>query len=451
VNELQPTNLTFLPYYYELIQDHKHNELAIPGGKGCGKTTVARFWHHNRSLAAPGGISWWLAPDYSLTRWIGLEGYIRFLESLGWIEGVHFEVNYSQMVLRYRVNGHSIFFKSANSKLHGENLTHITIDETGSCDENGIIDALDRVRDERGGKTQKLFLGAPQGLNHFYDRFSSPDMKVAGEFGQFRYNDRKLVLHYRTYWNPFLPEDYVPGQVDNYGNDELLIRAWICGEFVPLSQGNCYKFNQLIHADKPYGPAKDVEQLFLLWDFNVGQVAWVAAQLIANEWYAVAESPHDCRTTDDAMDDFIKQFSPFIYKSHEIIIDGDANGWAGDTRGLTNDYQIIQARLFSGGYTNVRLAAPRYNDEIQTRVIVTNRAFNQNRVHINNELGHLIRSFNGTTWDNHGKIAKGSGDLVSHKSDAFSYGISRHERIRAREEQIRMVEKHGRRKRLVRT
>lgn len=437
-----------LPFQSVLLKDTEHIDLAMPGGVRSGKTWFGFLWKFARARANIGCKSGWVAPNFTLTKQVGLNGYVEFLDRMGWQEGVHYDVNLSEKIVRHRPFNHDTYFVSTNTRLIAYTWSDMVVDEEGDCDEQAIIDAKARVSDPRAKIRQCLHLGAPQGLNHYYRRFGGPELRTAGEHAQFRYDDHKLVLHFHTYWNRFIDSKYIDELIDNFGGDKQLIDAWVFGKFVPLSTGNCYRFNQLEHVGK-YGLIETNRQLYFGWDFNVGMVSWVQGQRHNTIWRFSRESGPSCDTTDDAMDELIKTFPVWEYGNHEILIDGDANGWAGHTRGLMNDYDIIQERLAKEGYRNVHIIAPHYNSAIQARVIATNRMFNKEMLYIDESCKYTIDSLNGTTWDNHGKIMKGSKDVVSHKSDALSYVISRQERIDSRDEQLRQLRQHGRQPRRV--
>jgi hypothetical protein len=182
---------------YLLASDKRY--LARPGGYGSGKTTFGVIFHHDRCIINQGCISWWLAPDYSTAR-VGFALYIEYLQNIGFHEGIHFKTRRSpDLEIEYINLEHIVKFKTANQLLQAESISHLTVDETGECADDKIARANARVRDPKAKVHQTLYLGAPQGLNHYYKRVILPGMSISGECGQFRHNDRVLVLHYRTH------------------------------------------------------------------------------------------------------------------------------------------------------------------------------------------------------------------------------------------------------------
>jgi hypothetical protein len=209
--------------------------------------------------------------------------------------------------------------------------------------------------------------------------------------------------------------------IDNYGDDEQLIKAWVLGQFVPLFANNVYRFNELTHCGD-YPAIRDCSHIILGWDFNVGQVAWAAQQMWEGQVRQIAEAPLKCDTTDDACDAFIRAFPPAMWRNHELIIDGDASGWHRDTRAYFSDYDIILNKL-RALYPRVMIRAPRSNESVRTRIVLTNRALARNLFVIDRSCKQTIRSMNQCTYDGRGGIEKPTGDTWTHWADAATYPL----------------------------
>ena len=435
---IEPATLSLLPYYERLLVDGidpetyqptgaGHSELAIPGGKGCGKTEFATLWHFIRCRINLGFSSWWVAPDYPLAK-IGYEAFCDFLRRIGWQEGVHFKVlKGSELSIELLAFKHRVFFKSANSNLEAANLSHVTFDEAGDSDPDGVRDACDRVRNINVPLRQKLFIGKPQGLNHYYQRFQMPDAQTWGEFNQFKSDGQRLVLNYRTYWNPFVGEDYVLSQLDNYGHDKQLVRSYVLGEFCPLFENAVYSFGEGNITSEPLHPQASIPTIGLSFDFNVGQLAYTAFQERDGAAFGVAEAPAKCADTDAACEAILRQFPRAEFENHAVVIDGDANGWSRDTRSRTTDYDIIRERL-RPNFGSVTIRAPHANGEVRSRILATNRALSENsytgaarKLFLSRHLKYTVDSMYRTFFDTRGQIAKPSGDTWTHRSDNVSY------------------------------
>lgn len=413
--------IELLPGQHRLFNDQSHFNLALPGGLGSGKTFFANLWHYDRARRNPNSWSWYANATRYLARYVSLETYKAMLFQIGQLENIHYTVNYSDLILTHNF-GHRVKFLSLETwkSLVAQELSHATIDEPGRAPDEAAIEIRNRVRCKKATLRQVLEVGAPQGITSYAKRYSGPDFVREGPFAE-SIDKRKLVLHFHTYWNKFLPSDYLANLLDNFGHDPQLCKAWICGEFVPLFQLMCYKFNQYTHVGD-YEPDPSIRKLILGFDFNVGQVAWVAEQQDKGACKAVAEAPPRCDTTDDACEAFKKQFPPIIWGQHEIDVDGDASGWHRDTRAYWSDYDIIENKL-KPDYPRLRVIARRSNESVQTRIVLTNRCFTKNLFCINRKCRQTIESFNSTTYDEKGGIAKPSGDSWTHRSDAATYPL----------------------------
>lgn len=402
-----------------MLEDYHTREMAIPGGLGSGKTEFGNYWHHTRVILNPKSRSWYIAPKYDLLRYVNMARYIAMLKALGYRENKHFKVNLSDRWIEYYF-GHVVFFKSANTaeQFIADEISHFTSDETGSSDKKAITYAQTRVRCPAAKVLQSLCLGTPQGLNHFAKRYSGPEFV---QDGPFKRTKDKLVLHFHTYWNKHLPKSYIGDLLSNLGHDPQLIKAWIFGQFVPLFEKGVYNFNQEKHT-AVIDPYFDNPMLYLGWDFNVGQVAWCAEQGIKGGYHVVRESPKGCQGTDEACDAFIEEFPKHKWQNHEIVVDGDASGWAGDTRGLLTDYDIIREKL-RPIYPNLRIIAADHNPSVRVRILVTNRLLGKQLFSISTKCPNTIEAMNVTAYDGKGGIAKPEKDTWTHWSDAATYPL----------------------------
>lgn len=426
-----------LPYQNVLLQDQRHLDLAYPGGYGSGKTWFGALWNKTRAEINVGCESWWIAPNYSLT-YEGFKACIEILELFGWVEGAHFKATRSpgNLSIEYLPYHHVTYFKSTNTNLQAATIAHLVSDESGDNNPENESKAFNRVRDPKAKLHQRLSVGAPQGLNHYFQRFSGTNYQSSGPF---RWNAKKLVLHFRTFWNHHLPKHYVADLIDEYGHDEAFIKSWVLGLFVALSQNHCFKYDPLQHGDGP-GLNPVCPEVYVGWDFNYGQVAFVGLQRMLDKWCGVFEAPNHVQTTDDACTELFKKIPAHTWGNARIIIDGDANGWAGNTRTPTSDYDIIRERFEKAGYRNFEIIAPRSNSRVHLRVMATNRLFNQNRLVLHKDMRYTKEGLQKTTWDNHGGIKKVSGDTWTHRPDAMSYVVSRQEPVGT---ERRIISKRG--------
>lgn len=408
--------------------------LSLAGGYGSGKTTSLARWHHSRALINRyGSTSWWVAPDYSIAD-DGLEIYRDHLENdCGLVEGRHFKIKRSPILqVEYLFIKHKVQFRTTNQKLQAKSASHLSVDEADECIENRLARAEARLRCPNARLIQSMWAGTPQGLLHFYKRAVLSDMVQRGRWGQFRENDRSLTLHYRSFWNHHVRKTgYFDTLWDMFGHDERFIKSFTLGIFTPFSGTQVYDYipqreEEGGHiTDCPYDPTN--KTLITGWDFNLGNMAYVGYQIHNGTWIGKLECPPLTKNTEHACDQLINQVPLYVARETDLVVDGDANGWAGSKHGLDCEYDVIQNRLGTH-FRRVIINTPNHNDAVAVRSMSTNRLFRQKRLLIDKTLRQTNESFSNTTWENN-KIKKASGETVTHFSDAGSYPPSRAETI----------------------
>lgn len=433
------------PYDKVLLRDTTHEVISRPGGYGSAKTTTAAIIHHHRAYTYNHNFeddftricrSYWLAPDMK-TCFIGFRKYVEVLEWFGFRENIHFKTtrSSSNLSLEYQVFPHIVEWKSARQLNQGEDITHLTVDEAADCRDEAIGNCRARLRDKRGRLRQTFLYGAPQGLDHFHKRALADDMQAFGKYHQFLANDSKLCLNFRTYWNPFVDLDYLKVLFEEYGHDEAFMACWVFGLFHPMGSKRCFRFIPTKQLDGGHLSDRRLDlankTIYIGWDFNVGMVKFVLLQTIQThaglEWHAVAEAPPNLHDTFDACEYLLRHvLDPNIFGGHEIIIDGDANGHYGSTRGKVNDYDIIRTVLGSK-FPRLRVIAPHHNTGVPHRIASCNKLFDHFRLYIGSHLRHTIESLSKTSWEDYRTVSKPSGETWTHLAEALNYVVSRQE------------------------
>lgn len=429
-------NYGILPYQNYILKNYKHEQMAIAGGLGSGKTQCAALFHILRAQLNIGCVSWWVAPDYGLAR-VGFDMLCQVLKTLGYSESAHFTARRSpgSLSLFLIFCDHEIRFKTTNQNLVGENISHMTVDEAGDCNGERIGDALQRVgRHPETKNDQVLFVGTPQGMNHYAERFTQPGMIEQGELGQFKVSDTRLVLHYQTQWNYKLLERvprYIDRFLEEFGHDAAYTRAWMLGQFVALASSAVFKFDRNEHVKNA---VLDVNlPLYIGWDFNVGQMSYILLQKQVDYsreetiWACCGESSQNLYNTEEAVTALVASLGQ-EWRGQEILIDGDANGWAGSSKSDFSDYDIIRDKM-RAKFPRAKIIAPHHNSSVQMRAIATNRLFASKRLCISPKCNYLIDSLERSNWDNYKNVYKPSGDTWTHRAEAMSYVVSRQEPV----------------------
>lgn len=412
-----------LPKQYALIENTHHTELCLAAGVGAGKTFAWVNWHHNRCLRNPQSISWVVAPDYKVSRNVCLDRYLKFLQSIGLLETMHYHV---KRTAPYEVKywfGHTVFFQSAENwaEFVGVEISHASFDECGRSRSEARHELVERLRCPKAKLRQILYTGTPQGLTWYMREFS----------GDYDYA-MKAVYHMASDENVFRPKGYLHQLFATYGHDAALVQAHIFGRFVAIHQDNCYTFRDAIHVGDyppvalvPTPRLTDVQcPLFLTWDFNVGLITWVAVQQRDGTHYVVKENDRRCLGTSEGCEQFIRDFPPATWGSHEITVYGDASGYHKDTRGQLHDYDIIKGKL-QPLYPRLRIMASSHNPSVSTRLDSVNKLLNPKSpsLLIDKSCVKVIESLNITSYDGKGGIAKPPQDTWTHAGDALGYYV----------------------------
>lgn len=417
------------PGQRRLLEDHSKRYHAVVAGNRYGKTVFGARWALTRAiLNKDSELGLVVAPKYDLLKQVNLPAFLAALETAGLTDAI--EVNMSDLYVDLPW-GQRVLFRSAEAwkKIVGYTVAWFWLDEPGLCPEEVNRELTKRLSCPKAIVRQGLYTGTPEGINHYAKMFGCGAVQHDTE--RHSIAETKLVLHGRTYDNPVLPPEYVQDLLDAFGWNENLRKAYIEGEFVPLFERNCYELDANRHIGD-YPPLPDVPHIDLGFDFNVGMVTWGAYQRVEGKHRLCAENPRYCRDTDQAIDQFIDVFKPAIYSEHEITVTGDASGWAKDTRGGFNDYDIILERLRKR-YRNVRVVAPRSNPSVTASIVAVNRLLAKGLLCLDRRCTKHIESAQTTTFDGKGDISKPSGDTWTHPMDGCRYYVDLRAPVRGRE------------------
>lgn len=415
------------PGQKRLLEDYTKRYHAVVAGNRYGKTVFGARWALTRAiLNKDSELGLIVAPKYDLLKQVNVPAFLAALEH----SRIPYEVNMSELYVDLPW-GQRVLFRSAETwrKIVGYTVAWFWLDEPGLCPEEVNRELTKRLSCPKAHVRQGLYTGTPEGINHYAKMFGPGVVERNGE--RHSESDNKLVLHGRTYDNPILPPDYVQDLLEAFGWNENLKKSYIDGEFCPLFERNCYELDSTKNLGD-YPPNVDNALLDLAFDFNVGLVTWGAFQQAQGKHLLVSENPRHCRDTDQAIDQFESAFPSGKWGYHEITVTGDASGWAKDTRGGVNDYDIILERLRKK-YKNVRVVAPRSNPSVTASIVATNRLLVKGLLCFDRRCAKHIESAQTTTFDGKGDISKPSGESWTHAMDDCRYYVDLRAPVRGRE------------------
>lgn len=257
----------------------------------------------------------------------------------------------------------------------------------------GIKNGVDVTTTPEGFKqTYKLFVSDPQ---------KSPELRK--NYG---------LIQASTYDNAKnLPDDYIPSLIEAYPAE--LIDAYLDGKFVNLTSGTVYRnYNRKIHNSNERMQEK--EPLLIGMDFNVMHMAATIYVQRKDGFHAVAEIKDILDTP--AMIKMLKEKYQQEQDFHRIIVYPDASG---DSRKSVGANQTDISLLKNAGF-EIRVRPT--NPSVRDRVNATNKAFEDNWLHINaDRCPRVAECLEQQAYDKNGEPDKSTG--FDHQNDATTYPI----------------------------
>ena len=213
-----------------------------------------------------------------------------------------------------------------------------------------------------------------------------------------------------TLSNPFLPDDYVDGLTETYG-DTPALRAYVNGDFVNLASGQIYYgFNRVdSHSNATHLAG---EAIHVGMDFNVRNMNAIVFVKRDGISYAVDEVVEALDT--DQMCAILK----VRYPNETIIVYPDATGKNATSKGAsTSDFSIIRGH-------GIRIKAQTKNPFVKDRIISSNVAFNKKKVWVNTEkCPSFTMALEQQIYDKNSQPQKSLKDSIDDLNDAGTYFI----------------------------
>lgn len=187
--------------------------------------------------------------------------------------------------------------------------------------------------------------------------------------------------------NVYLPKNFVSNMKEQYSEEYFAINV--------LGQDDDSTTNL---ACKGYDESQLDETLqinrqypiHITCDFNVDPMCWYICQDYGDMTYILYEVILENTTTDEAacaVAELLKN-----YKSHMLIINGDASGLNRTTRGV--DFTYLKNRLYQEGFVNIKMEIMRKNPSIEWRMSCFNNRLKDpqgvHRIKIHPQCKYLI-------------------------------------------------------------
>jgi len=396
-----------LPSQKEFIES-KAIHPAIIGGYGSGKSAggllramMLKFKYPKNKIAV-------YAPTYPLLR----DYWFEKLEEFGNKYNLPYYLNKSNK--EFIIKGYGkIILRSMDDPagIISYEVAHSLVDEIDLFPKDKAADRWRRILARNRemlpdkSKNTAAAMTTPEGYNFAYDRWKK---NVTKEY---------IMINAKTRDNIFISKDYIKDLEDSY--DEILLKAYLEGEFVNLKQGSLYyTFDREKHTiDKELllDPTLPVN---VCVDFNVNPMVWVITQDRGKTNIRVIKEITRRNTNTWDQCKIIKELIP---KNYDVVIYGDASGSHSDTRGVYTDYAIID-KEFRGHYRSIEYKIPKANPAILSRIKCVNNLLGKGFILIQEKCEYLIEDLIQCCFTSKGEVDKS--DLKrTHASEALGYYI----------------------------
>ncbi|MBC7927514.1 MAG: hypothetical protein H7039_17855 [Bryobacteraceae bacterium] len=348
------------------------------------------------------------APTYPMLRDATLSSLTEVLER----NGLPFELNKSEMVLRMKDSGSRILLRSVDEfeRLRGTNLAWFGVDELSYAPEEAWLRLEGRLRDPKASRLCGFAVWTPKGHDWVYRKFLERPSELYDVIMASPFENRYIL-------------DKVPDFYERLKGsyDERFYRQEVLGEYLATDSNRVYhQFSREQHVREvsvEYG-------LPLLWalDFNVDPMCSIVAQRKGDRIDVIDEIVIRRASTWDACEEF---WSRFGHHPAGLIVYGDASGQSLKTSGTT-DYQMIRQFFSRTPYRGVDYRVPSANPRVRDRTLTVNAKLRtaNGEIHllISPKCTELLKDFeevvfqSGTTT-----IDKERDPKRTHLSDALGY------------------------------
>ncbi len=388
---------------------------VLVAGRRFGKTYLAMVELIN-AASIPGHLAWYVAPTYK-------QGKRILWRPLKEMTRPYWASKPNETDLRIDlVWGGSICLRGADNhdSLRGNGLDFLVLDEYASIAREAWTEVLRPALADREG--DDLFIGTPQGFNHFHELVESaegrPDWKA---------------FHFTTAEGGNVSAAELESATHDL--DERTYRQEFLASFENLGVGRAYHAFDRVHNVRKFGLDRRAPLAWAL-DFNMNPLCSVLLQAVGGRVLILEEMILPDSNTLAACEELLSR----TQKWHagfpmEIYVYGDATGEQHRTSSSRTDWQIVKD-FFGRHPDRYRpiFRVPSANPPVKDRVNCVNAMLRnyagQQRLFVNQSCKHLIQDFEQVSWkaDPHGNTLADldkSDPRRTHASDAVGYYVAR--------------------------
>jgi Terminase large subunit, T4likevirus-type, N-terminal len=412
----------------------------LVAGRRFGKTQVALI-ELIRAVCARDRIAWYVAPTNKQAKRIAWKRIKQLARLLGpiriWETDLRIEFPWGATI--------AILGADNYDSLRGEGLDFVVLDEYASMAPEAWTEVLRPALADRHGRA--LFVGTPQGHNHFYELFDKAQNQSDWATFQYTTEDGGNVTAEELH--------AAAGEID-----ERTYRQEFQATFENQGVGNVYYAFDRQYNVRPllYNPKLPV---FWAMDFNVGTLCSVVGQIVngkvcvldeliltdshtpdacaeflsrTEKWVTVPEifDPPESEELREVYDEILRQLQP---APMNVYVYGDATAQRRQTSAHRTDWQIVKdffgrhSDLYHVGFRVLSSNPPVKDRTNCVNAMLRNHA-GQHRLFMDPKCKQLIRDFEQVCWKadpNGNQLADldGSDPMRTHASDALGYMIAR--------------------------
>ena len=408
-------NISLKPPQWTVFECDKRFRVLV-AGRRFGKTYLAMV-ELIRAAWGPGRLVWYVGPTNKQSKRIIWKSLKKMTKEY-WLS----KPNETDLRIEL-VSGGTICLRGADNydSLRGDGLDFVVLDEYASISREAWTEVLrPALADRLGGA---LFIGTPQGFNHFHELVESAEGQANWQAFQFTTAEGGNVS----------PEELVSAAQEL---DERTYRQEFEAKFETLGVGRAYYAFDRAHTVKEhlFHP-----HLMLSWslDFNMNPLCSVIVQVHEKGGVVVLDELilPDSNTL-AACEEFLSRTEKwFSGMPLAISVYGDSTAEQRHTSASRTDWQIVKE--FFNRYPerfHATFRIPSANPPVKDRVNCVNAKLRnhagQYRLLVNPGCKHLIKDFEQVCWktDPHGnplaELDK-SDPMRTHVSDALGYLVTR--------------------------
>jgi hypothetical protein len=389
---------------------------VLVAGRRFGKTYLAAV-ELLRAACGSGRTVWYIGPTYKQAKRIA---WNRLKE----LTRPYWKSKPSETDLSIPLAwGSEIALRGADQydSLRGDGLDFVVLDEYASMHPACWTEVIRPALSDRLGGA--LFIGTPQGFNHFYERYDRAQSE--NEWAAFQFTTEQGGNVSREELTSAARE-----------LDERCYRQEFQASFENLGQGRVY---YAFDRTKNVAASRYDPRVPLVWsvDFNVNPMCSVMAQRVGETVYVLDELVLPDSNTPAACEEFLRRTKPWWSGGEALMVDvyGDATGDSRTTAASRTDWKIIRDFFHgkqAGITSSIRVGSS--NPPLKDRTNCVNsrvcNACGERRLFIDPRCRQLIRDLEQVTWktDANGnpllELDK-SDPMRTHSSDALGYYIAR--------------------------